>query len=268
MKNKVSLAIFVALIGIAAVYYYWQSSTRQELPLPPRSEAPPPPAPSPVAIEPPILHPIEQAQSTDNETKPLPALDDSDATMQDALTGFFGQKVVEEFFNLKDIVRSIVVTVDNLPRQRVPMRYRLLKPVVGQFLPTTEGDDFFINPDNYERYKSYVLLAEAVNIKKLVTLYVHFYPLFQEEYRGLGYPKGYFNDRLVQAIDDMLATPDYPARIKLIRPNVLYQFSDPDLEALSAGQKIMIRMGPENALRIKARLQKLRRVLTGQVLKH
>lgn len=265
MKNKASLIILVVLIGIAAAYYYWQSNAQKESPLPPRVEAPLPP---PATVEPQIRHPIKEEQSTGNEVKPLPPLNESDATMQDTLTGFFGQKAVEEFFDLNDIVRRFVVTVDNLPRQKVPMRYRLFKPVAGKFLATGEGDSFYINLDNDGRYKSYVLLAEAVDVKKLVTVYVHFYPLFQEEYKNLGYPKGYFNDRLVEAIDDMLATPDTPARIKLIRPNVLYQFADPDLEALSAGQKIMIRMGPENATRIRARLQELRRELTGQVPKH
>lgn len=264
MKNKVSLVLFVVLIGIVAAYYYWQFNAQKESPLPPRSEVPPPPA----TVEAQIRHPIEAAQSTENEAKPLPSLNESNATMQDTLTGFFGQKAVEEFFDLNDIVRSFVVTVDNLPRQKVPMRYRLFKPVAGLFLTTGEGDGFFIKPDNDGRYKSYVLLAEAVDVKKLVAVYVHFYPLFQEEYKNLGYPKGYFNDRLVEAIDNMLATPGTPARIKLIRPNVLYQFANADLEALSAGQKIMIRMGPENAARIRARLQELRHELTGQVPKH
>lgn len=265
MKNKVSLVILVVLIGIAAAYYYWKSNAQKESPLPPRMETPLPP---PATVEPQIRHPIEEAQSTGNEANPLPPLNESDATMQDTLAGFFGQKAVEEFFDLNDIVRRFVVTVDNLPRQKVPMRYRLFKPVIGLFLATDEGDGFFINRNNNGRYKSYVLLAEAVDVKKLVTVYVHFYPLFQEEYKNLGYPKGYFNDRLVEAIDDMLATPETPARIKLIRPNVLYQFADTDLEALSAGQKIMIRMGPENATRIRSRLQELRRELTGQVPKH
>ena len=76
--------------------------------------------------------------------------------------------------------------------------------------------------------------------------YVQLYPLFQAAYQELGYPNGYFNDRLIQAIDDMLAAPDVAAP-KLAQPKVLYEFADPALENLSAGQKILVRMGPENA---------------------
>ncbi len=259
MKNVMWVVVVLVLGGIAAGYYYWQM--QQVAPAPPVAEAPPPAPPKPP--EPQIRHPI-QPPATPGE-KPLPALGESDAAMAEALTGFFGAKRVEEFFDLKDIVRRFVVTVDNLPRKKVPMRYRLFRPVAGQFQVAGADRDLTLKPENYRRYTPYVLLAQAVDVKTLVSTYVHFYPLFQQEYQELGYPKGYFNDRLVEAIDDMLAAPEVKEPIKLERPNVLYQFQDPDLEALSAGQKILIRMGPENAARIKARLRELRRELTGQV---
>ena len=66
---------------------------------------------------------------------------------------------------------------------------------------------------------------------------VYLYPLLQEEYRTLGYPSGEFNDRLIEAIDDLLATPDVAGSIQLVQPKVMYQFANPHLEALSAGQK-------------------------------
>jgi hypothetical protein len=87
---------------------------------------------------------------------------------------------------------------------------------------------------------------------------VHFYPLFQQAYQALGYPNGYFNDRLVVTIDNLLAAPDITTDIAVVRPNVMYQFADPKLEDLSAGQKLMLRMGPTNAAIVKAKLRELR----------
>jgi hypothetical protein len=50
------------------------------------------------------------------------------------------------------------------------------------------------------------------------------------------------------------------------RPWVRYEFADPKLEALSAGQKMLVRMGSDNARRLKAVLAELRRrVATGGV---
>jgi len=117
--------------------------------------------------------------------------------------------------------------------------------------------------DNAARYAPYVRIADAVDPKTLVGIYVHFYPLLQQDYRALGYPNGYFNDRLVQAIDDLLAASDVTAPLPLVQPKVMYLYSDPELESRSAGQKIMMRMGGENAARIKAKLREVRALLTG-----
>ena len=66
----------------------------------------------------------------------------------------------------------------------------------------------------------------------------------------------------------LLATPECQGTIALVRPNVMYIYADPTLEALPAGQKLLIRMGPENAAAIKAKLTELRAVITAGTLKH
>jgi hypothetical protein len=42
---------------------------------------------------------------------------------------------------------------------------------------------------------------------------------------------------------------------------VLYEYKDPALEELSAGQKILIRMGPEHRALIKSKLREIRTLL-------
>jgi Protein of unknown function (DUF3014) len=91
----------------------------------------------------------------------------------------------------------------------------------------------------------YMQLATGIDSTKLVALYIRFYPLFQQAYEDLGYPKAYFNDRVVEVIDHLLAAPEVPAQTKLVQPKVFYQFADPDLETRSAGQKILMRIGNE-----------------------
>jgi hypothetical protein len=49
--------------------------------------------------------------------------------------------------------------------------------------------------------------------------------------------------------------------LELARPKVLYEFADPQLEGRSAGQKVMMRMGSQNAARVKAKLREIRREL-------
>jgi len=123
---------------------------------------------------------------------------------------------------------------------------------------------------------SNTILAERLSpetLGKLVALYARLYPLCQRAYGELGYPNRYFNDRLIDVIDHLLATPEVKGPIKLVppdvkgpvkleRPWVMYEFADPELEARSAGQKILIRMGAGNAARVKAKLRDIRRQLT------
>jgi hypothetical protein len=91
-----------------------------------------------------------------------------------------------------------------------------------------------------------------------VSAYLRYYPLFQRAYEELGYPQGYFNDRVVAVIDHLLAAPEVPRPIELLRPKVLYTFADPRLESMSWGRKILVRMGPEHAATVKRQLAGIR----------
>ncbi len=55
--------------------------------------------------------------------------------------------------------------------------------------------------------------------------------------------QGSVNDRLIEVIDNLLATPDVEGPVYLTKPEAVYLFEDPELEALTAGQKVLLRMG-------------------------
>ena len=105
-------------------------------------------------------------------------------------------------------------------------------------------------------------MALSADVEAVAEVYRRYYPLFQDAYVDLGYPQGYFNDRLVEVIDHLLATPEIDDPVGLVRPHVLYEYEDPDLEALSSGQKLMLRMGKAHANSLKARLRELRALIT------
>ena len=150
------------------------------------------------------------------------------------------------------------MTVDNLPRHRLASRLRPLKPAPDAPRINTSGGTMIWSSENYARYAPFISLVKSTDVGTLTGVYRHFYPLFQGAYEQLGYPSAYFNDRLVETIDDLLAAPDLSGPILLTRPSVLYQFADPALEGRSAGQKLLIRMGPENAGIVKTKLRELR----------
>jgi len=251
--NPFRIAVAVVLLAAAgfAVYYFGPWNRPPVLPPAPRAEAPA--APAPAAPQAP-QNPIAGAESP----QPLPTVKESDPAMRDAIAGVIGADAFQRFFEPEDILHRIVATIDNLPRKSYASRLDPVKPPAGPFATTGADETLAIAPANAARYTPYVRTLEAVDTDKLVAAYVHFYPLFQKAYVDLGYPNGYFNDRLVQAIDDLLAAPDVQGPVRLVVPHVLYEYADPDLQSRSAGQKILLRMGRENAAKVKAKLREIR----------
>lgn len=252
----------IALSAGIATYYYHYLLEQQAPPVAETAAAILPASTVPAeSAEPAIRHPLEGPQP--EAAASLPKLDNSDSLLRDSLAGLMGRRAFEDFVLPDRLVRRIVATIDNLPRRSAPRRMIPLNPVPGNFATIGGEGEAFVDVANFERYAPYVRVLEAVDAHALVKLYVAGYPLFQRAYEELGYPGKYFNDRLMEAIDDLLAAPDLTAPIALIRPRVLYELADPDLETRSAGQKILIRMGLENALRVKTKLLEIRRALLG-----
>ncbi len=256
------IPLFLLLLAIGAGLYVWYER-RQAMPTPrvPSSAESALPA-EPVPPPPPAVPDVRYPPPVSSDTSPLPPIEKSDGPITEALTGQMRRDALGKVFNLQDMVRRFVVTVDNLPREIVPSQMTLVQRPPGRFGTARAGGETTLAPANARRYEPFVKIAETVDAKIVVGVYARFYPLMQQEYRALGYPKGEFNDKVVDAIDNMLAAPEIEGPVKLVQPKVLYQFADPELESLSAGQKIMIRIGPANAARVKTVLRALRNELT------
>ncbi len=277
------IPVVVIVAILAAAFGWWHWSLQKEVPpeTPPTAAAPQPqPAPADVPAPPPVAtgpqNPMDNLAEPD---KALPPLNDADARVTSALNELLGRKAVTSFLQIDNFVRRAVATVDNLPREHATARLWPVLPTPQRFAVQGAGEVKTISPDNGARYTPFVLFVESIDAARAAALYARLYPLFQEAYQELGYPDRYFNDRLVAVLDHLLKTPEPagPIQVKLTEvkgetpsesPWLRYEFADPQLEALSAGQKILIRMGPVNERRMKARLAEFRRlVATGAAAK-
>jgi hypothetical protein len=255
MKRTVLWLIPLIVFGALAGLHFWPESQKP----PPRPLAAPRPA-AEVAIR----YPVESVDAPEN---PFPPLAKSDGLLSDALVTLLGHRL-SDFLYLKNIVHRIVATIDNLPRDHVAPRLMPVKPVPRPPITVNRGENLILSEKNAERYRPYARLAEAVPTDAVVALYARFYPLFQEQYENLGYPDKYFNDRVVEVIDHLLATPEAEEPLRLVQPGVLYEFADPKLEKLSAGQKILLRVGRANELKLKAKLREIRQELVSMAPKN
>lgn len=265
MKNW-PFRIGVIIIGVILAIVWWQfyrseQSTSVQVIAPPPISKP--------ATEPEIQHPVtnapeelKAAEPVMDLGQPLPELKQSDTPMAEILTKLFADQKLDRFFILEHYIERLVVMVDNLPRPQLPTTHRPLKKTPGNFLAQGERDQLTIAPANYQRYTPLVKMLSALNTEQVVAVYKRLYPLFQEAYEGLGYPNAYFNDRLIAVIDHLLSTPPVSGPIYLTQPKALYLYAEPALEELSAGRKILIRSGPENAAQLKTILHEYRQRLT------
>lgn len=281
-ETPMGTIVVAVLVLLAAAFFGWRwYQQQQQKPVEPvpvaaapnDAPAPPPPAAAPTGPQNPVdaLAPPDAA---------LPKLADSDARVTKALTELLGGKKVAEFLRPDGIVRRFVATVDNLPREHAPASAWPVQPTGQRFITEgPQGGVQTIAANNAARYNGIVLLAESVDPAKAAAVYAKLYPLFQQAYEELGYPGRYFNDRLIAVIDHLLQAPEPkgPVQVRLVevkgdipsqRPWVRYEYVDQQLESLSAGQKILVRMGPENEGKVKASLRGLRQqIATGEIAK-
>ena len=171
---------------------------------------------------------------------------------------------LRKYFNLQEQARRLVITVDNLPREHVPSQLRVTRGVPELLRVKKEGETITLDPSNYERYDRIIGYVEKMDARKIGRLYAKFYPLLQRTYEETGFPEERFHDRVLAALDDMMDAPRPTGPIRLVQPKVLYRFEDDHLESLSAGQKIMIRVGPENAARLRKVLARVRAAIAAR----
>jgi hypothetical protein len=255
MPRIIGWVAVIGLVAIVAAWVWMQRSQPVLTPAPPVAE--PPSTPSAGEAPPQIQFPVPPVATP----KPLPALDQSDAQLREALSGLGAEPTWLEKAVFEDFVRRVVATVDSLTTPKIPLRLLPVKTVPGKFQTAVDSDGIRLKPENSMRYSAYMRVLEAIDPARGVALYVQYYPLFQQAYQELGYPKGYFNDRLIAVIDHLLAAPPVQEPVRLVQPEVMYRYADPEMEARSSGQKLMMRMGNANAAIVKDKLRAIRREL-------
>ena len=263
MNRTYGIALVVLLAaGGGLVWWQHQRAARQEVATPTPAAAPavptpaPPPPPAPA-----IRHPLPAAP-----VGGLPSLDRSDSYLENALAALLGRKQVRAFLHLDGVVRRFVATVNNLANDDASASLWPVKTTEGGFETESRDGGTAIGGRNGDRYVPFVRFVEGIDARRAVALYLQIYPLLQQAYEDLGYPGRYFNDRVVEVIDNLLATPTPAGPIAVKRfaaeggppGGGLYVYADPALEASSAGQKILLRVGRDNAAALMAKLRDIR----------
>ena len=254
----------VLIVGIAGTAWWLTMRGATNGAIPATGPIAPAVVQTPIAAE--IQHPIEQAPAAlpAEPATPLPALGESDPLLFEALAGLIADERWRAFLAGDFLIQRFVATIDNLPRGKLAPHLLPVRTAPGQMPVEGSAPDQVISAANAARYDAYVRILESVDSQRVVALYARLYPLFQQAYRELGGPDAYFNDRLVAVIDHLIAADQPTVAPRLVRPKVFWEFADPVLEQRSAGEKLMIRLGPAHAEKVRDKLIEIRALLVAQ----
>jgi len=269
MKKTVPFLLLIILFAAAA----WYSFVKQPDPV---HELQPPDLPPAVPVEQHQSQPESKTEETKDYTvldyfkpepeitpDPLPPLNKSDAQVTQALAEIVGADPLAEYLVKNQAISRAVATLDSLTSRQVSTQINPIRPVADKFVTEAEGGNVVLSADNFVRYDGYVALIQNADSEMLLALYQRYLPLFQTAWEENG-GEGLFDERLLEVIDHLLETPDVPGPIYLTKPEAVYLFEEPELEAMTAGQKILVRMGSVNASVVKEKLVELKQGIKSQ----
>lgn len=261
---RLSIGALLLAGALAGLVWWWWAGSSLRAPVAPAPVAvvPTPPVPAPSA---PIA---PSAPSTPLPTEPGP-LPDGDEPVAAALVELLGREAVLGLLQTDAFAARVAATVDNLTRPHVAPRLWPLNPTPGRFSADAEGR---IAAANARRYDAAVQLMDRLPPAAAAAFYRRLYPQLEAAYAGLGYPGQSFHRRLLEVIDHLLMTPavSRPLQVSLVdvqgevpstRPWVRYEYADPALQSLSAGQRLLLRLGPAHQRRVMDWLRALRPLL-------
>ncbi len=273
-SEKKSLGPHFIIVGILLVVIlavvFWPSDEEPEPVVNPEAEVTEPEVTAPQ--EPEVFEPTQPAPTVELEEKddvePLPEqvepdpepLDTSDPAVKASLieSSSAGEETVNRMLVDEGLIQRFVVSVTNLANDEMAPNHQLLTPPEQSFRVYSQAGKQWIDAASYKRYTPYVDMLESFNNEALLNIYGIYKGDIQAKYAEIGNPDQDFNSVLLEAIDQLLDTPEVPVPVEVYTDSVAYKYADDRLENLSEPQKQLLRTGPDNMRRIKAKLRELK----------
>lgn len=210
------------------------------------------PAPTPVQA-------TESVQPLGGEAAPiaLPPLDESDVVVANLVRKLSSHPRVAAWLTTQGLVRNFAVVVWNIAEGKTPAKsLRPLRPVTP-FRVVERNGDIYVDSRSYERYTSLAEAVASLDATGSASLYATIKPRIEEAHRELGGRDTPFDRTLERAVVLLLRTPIQEDPTRLEPHGIGYAFADPGVESMTAAQKQLLRMGPQNARIIQAKLREI-----------
>jgi hypothetical protein len=159
------------------------------------------------------------------------------------------------------LIRSFTAAIVNIAEGATPKAHLGILAPAEPFTVGRGPGGRFPSSKSYSRYDSLTGVFLSLDTQGTVELYGKLEPLIDTAFAELGYPGEEFRRVLIGALDHLLAVPIIEGDVSLSETVAAYRFTDPDLEALSAAQKQLLRTGPDNVRKVQGKLAEFRREL-------
>lgn len=242
---RTAIIILIILVAAAGVYYLFLADRGKPADSADRPAAEAVRPESALAGEPPAAGAV---------TAPL---DQSDRLLRELAGDVSTNPNFLRWIASKDLIRRFVAAVDAVANGQSPRPQADFFVLKQPFKVVVRGGLTYLDPASYERYDIVADVLDSVSVDGSAKLYRDFQSQLRQAYRDLGYPQGDFHRTLLKAVNELLATPIVEAPIQVEKTVASYVCVDPRLEGLSAAQKHLLRMGPENVQIIQAKLREL-----------
>ncbi|WP_339724151.1 DUF3014 domain-containing protein [uncultured Paraglaciecola sp.] len=207
-----------------------------------------------------IPEPVEETLEPEIIPEPEP-LDISDGTVKTKLLTLSDYDAFARLLIDDALLERFVIMTNTLADEGIAANNRVLVKPEKPFRTYRQADKEWIDPASFKRYAPYVEVFESLETTSLLQLYQEYKPAIEKIFSEIASPSDNFEEKLKEAIDVLLDTPEVPFPVEVYTDSVMYKFKDSQLESLTAPQKQLLRTGPENMRRIKAKLREIKETL-------
>lgn len=230
----------------------------RELPITQIEEEPEPPvvaASEPVIVEALPVEVVPEPEPPEPESL-LPSLNDSDSFVVESLQAFRNGVALIELLANDQLVRKFVVLVDNISRGQYPQSGLPYRGIETEMPVQSIDDNLFVMDESaFNRFDRIIDTFVALDTEQAVALYRILSPLFQQAYAEIGFRDVNFDDTLRLAVNTVLRSSNIEGPFQLVKPSVMFLYADASIENLQDVHKQLIRIGPENSAKVKAKLR-------------
>ena len=199
--------------------------------------------------------PVQQAEP--GEQIVLPPLDHTDPIVRQLVERLSSHPTVAAWLTTDGLIMNFVMVTARIANGETPVgELKALGPI-PRFRTSGPDEKRSIDPSSYRRYDRHAAAVSALDARGAARLYATLEPRIAEGYKRLGSADGEFDRVLERAIVELLRVPVIDGEIALVPHGLVYAFEDPRLQELSAPQKQLLRMGPQNVRAIQAKLREI-----------